>query len=194
MEGQFHDSWCTDLSSNMSARMSRRRSSNSSGKGAPAPIIPKNSHVITTDQIEDVLARIVHRVDLNESHEGDGSTAERWSTGNATTGCSNQNKGGSNTSGPLTTRELSDLSFLCSAIATAQPAITKGQSGNKNNFGFANVDIDSVLSVMELLDRHVNLAVNTNVIESAACILSKSSKSPSQAASALEQVREIIFL
>jgi hypothetical protein len=185
MEATLQNSWRNEHCTNLCDNMNLRSSGNSSCNTATAPIAQNNSHCITTDQIEDLLARIVHRVDLKESHEGDGSTAERWSNGN---GNNNQNKEDSGTNGPLTSRELSDLSFLCSQIAATQSSAARAQSDNKNNFLFANVDVDSVLSVMELLDRHVNLAVSTNLIESAACILADSMKSPSQIASALEQV------
>ena len=175
------------------ASMARCQRSNGS---APAATRTSNSDTITADQIEDVLARIVHRVDLQESHEGDGSTAERWNEDSQNAGnASNASSSGRNNSGPLTSRELSELSFLCSKIAatmTTSGSITGpsiGSNNKKNNStSFANVEIDIVLSIIELLDRHVNLAVGINVIESSASIVRDTTKSPSQIAAALEQV------
>ena len=174
--------------------MGRRSSSNVS-----APNVPVSTSIITGDQIEDVLARIVHRVDLQESHEGDGSTAERW---NEKAG--NPKLGGSSSHGPLTSRELSEMSRLCSTIASAMtesttttaiqnisasPSLEGHNSKTNSNASFARVNIDIVLSVIGLLDRHVNLAVATNIIESAGAMLRDTTKSPSQITVALEQVR-----
>ena len=174
--------------------MGRRSSSNVS-----APNVPVSTSIITGDQIEDVLARIVHRVDLQESHEGDGSTAERW---NEKAG--NPKLGGSSSHGPLTSRELSEMSRLCSTIASAMtesttttaiqnisasPSLEGHNSKTNSNASFASVDVDIVLSVIGLLDRHVNLAVATNIIESAGAMLRDTTKSPSQITVALEQVR-----
>lgn len=178
------------------ASMARRRSSNGSVPSASK----KNSDSMTVDQIEDVLARIVHRVDLKESHEGDGSTAERWNEGNQKRGSLCDQKGqGSNSNGPLTSRELSELTFLCSTISVAMttsatttatvPSKVRTTNKKKCITSFADVDIDSVLSVIELLDRHVNLAVAINIIESSATIVCDTTKSPSQIAAALDQVR-----
>ena len=187
------------------ASMARRRSSN----GSVAPAASKNrSDKITADQIEDILARIVHRVDLQESHEGDGSTAERWNEDvNQKRGSSNCDpKGqGSSSNGPITSRELTELTFLCSTIAAAMttsssasttvstnisvPSLTSSTNTMNNITSFANVDTDIVLSVIELLDRHVNLAVATNIVESSATVVCDTTKSPSQISAALEKVR-----
>jgi hypothetical protein len=168
-----------------------RRSSNNHGNDSTAN--DKNSNAMTmTDQIEDLLARIVHRVDLHESHEGDGSTAERGSDNSANKSIDSNGKIATNRSGPLLPREISELSFLCNAIAAATISTTPGTTqsvNNKKRIGFASVDVDSVLSLIELLDRHVNLAVAMNVIESSVGVLSDTTKSPSQIAAALEQVR-----
>ena len=199
MEFQFHNSTFHGAAHlDSTASMARRRSSSGS-----APTTSRNnSDIITADQIEDVLARIVHRVDLKESHEGDGSTAERWNEDNQKggNGC-DQKVRGSNSNGPLTSRELSELTFLCSTIAAAMTtsasstvipnfSIPSTTCNNKKSVtSFASVDIDIVLSVIELLDRHVNMAVATNIIESSAAIVCDTTKSPSQISATLEQVR-----
>jgi hypothetical protein len=196
MEFQLHNSSFHGAAQlDTSVSMARRRSSN----GSTPSVSKKNSNNMTVDQIEDVLARIVHRVDLKESHEGDGSTAERWSEGNQKRGSAGDQKSqGSNSNGPLTSRELSELTFLCSTISAAMTSLattvpSKFSTTNKQKCiittSFADVDIDTVLSVIELLDRHVNLAVAINIIESSATIVCDTTKSPSQIAAALEQVR-----
>jgi hypothetical protein len=201
MEYQLHNSIFHGAAHlDTTASMGRRRSSNGS---APSASI-NNSDSMTVDQIEDVLARIVHRVDLQESHEGDGSTAERWNEDNTKRGRVCDQKGrGSDSNGPLTSRELSELTFLCSTIAAAMtasatttvgtnlsvPSMVSTTNKKKSITSFANVDIDLVLSVVELLDRHVNLAVAINIIESSATIVCDTTKSPSQIAAALEPVR-----
>jgi hypothetical protein len=199
MEFPFHNNTSYAAAPHMdtTASMGRRHSST----GSAPTSCTNNTDDMTADQIEDVLARMVHRVDLQESHEGDGSTAERWNEDSQNhNNTSNPKVGSSNSSGPLTSRELSELSFLCSKIAattsssTATVGATIGTTNNicnkkSGNTSFANVDIDIVLSIIELLDRHVNLAVAINVIESSASIVRDTTKSPSQIAAALELVR-----
>ena len=84
------------------ASMGRRRSSNES---APSTTGTNKSNNVTADQIEDILARMVHRVDLQESHEGDGSTAERWNEDSPKSNTAfHPNADSNNHSGPLTSQ------------------------------------------------------------------------------------------
>lgn len=94
----------------------------------------------------------------------------------------------------LTTAELQELSFLC----TAQECIksSNGMNNNRNddsespNFaGFASVEGDPLLALIELLDHHVNSAASVRLIEAALEVFQSAGGSPSQANAALEQVR-----
>lgn len=130
--------------------------------------------------MEDVITKILHRVDMMESHEGSGSTAERW---NNTTHAGQ---------GPLTPAELSELSFLCQSLATSQSnggagAMTAAKKEPEPATGFASIESDLLLSLMELLDRHVNLASSINLLQDGAALLAIHA-APSQAANAMEQV------
>jgi hypothetical protein len=130
--------------------------------------------------LEDVITKILHRVDMMESHEGGGSTAERWN---------NVTHAGQ---GPLTAAELSELSFLCQSLTTSQSnagagAMTAAKKEQEPVTGFASVESDLLLSLMELLDRHVNLASSIHLLQEAAAVLAAHA-APSQAANAMEQV------
>jgi hypothetical protein len=60
--------------------------------------------------------------------------------------------------GPLTNQELAELTFLCNTETAA--------SGNNcPDDGFATVEGDQLVSLIELLDRHVNLAVAVNLVQ-----------------------------
>ena len=100
----------------------------------------------------------------------------------------------------LTAAELQELSFLC----TAQECIksSNSSSGFQNNdcrhdaespnvVGFASVEGDPLLALIELLDHHVNSAVSVRLIEAAIEVYQSAGGSPSQANAALEQVRTI---
>jgi hypothetical protein len=130
--------------------------------------------------MEDLITKILHRVDMMESHEGTGSTAERW---NNTTHAGK---------GPLTPAELSELAFLGQSITTPPSNVgagpmTAAKKEQESATGFASIDSDLLLSLMELLDRHVNLASSIHLVQEAAAILA-SHPAPSLAANAMEQV------
>lgn len=98
-----------------------------------------------SSKYSDTVSRMLNRVALQEGHEG-------------------ANPAASNTAkphlGPLTDQELAELTFLCNTVAS-------GNNNNNNNDGdsFANVEGDQLVSLVELLDRHVNLAVAVNLVE-----------------------------
>lgn len=129
--------------------------------------------------LADVMNRILHRVDMKESHEGDGSTAERWS--NTAPSC------------PLTSAELSELSFLCQTLSNERVDCTMSASTTQERkpaTGFASIESDSLLSLMELLERHVNLASSIHLVQEAAAVLANpANAAPSQAANAMDKVR-----
>lgn len=137
-----------------------------------------------SEKLADAVARMIHRVDLSEGHEGSGEAAT-----------SSTNKGGDDddddvhlNQGPLTPQELAELSFLCTATTAAADS-KRGSKSSTQAVGFAAVEGDQLVALMELLDRHVNLAVSVNLMESAAGIAALQ-ESPSQAAMAVDQVRQ----
>jgi hypothetical protein len=161
--------------------------------------------VITAERMDDVVTQILHRIDMMESHEGKGSTAERWST---TTSCNGT------VQGPLTTQEIAELSYLCHAVSTTNTSassntrkISNGKSNDamtmpetavsmmndtnaNDRLDFSNMESDSLLSLMELLDRHVNVAVAIHLLEhAAAVVLAHAAHAPSQVATVIDQVR-----
>jgi hypothetical protein len=95
-----------------------------------------------SSKYSDAVSRMLMRVALQEGHEG------------ASTASSNALKPHL---GPLTIQELSELTFLCNTAA----------SGNNPYDGFATVEGDQLVALIELLDRHVNLAVAVNLVEQA---------------------------
>ena len=79
--------------------------------------------------------------------------------------------------GPLTRQELAELSLLCSSTEEE---------------GFAAVEGDQLLALLELLDRHINHAVSVNLIPQALEVLQEED-SPSRAAASLDQVCCVCF-
>jgi hypothetical protein len=157
------------------------------------------------------VARILHRVDFTEGNDGDSSVVEdaTASTGTPSTtasttrdASSSQPQGG----GPLTSQELSELSFLCSTALAARSKSSSSSSSqhrrgggggrrttnNDNDCvgedGFAAVEVDQLLGLMDLLNRHVNSAVSVHLMDSAAAVV-VGAQSPSAAAAALDRVR-----
>ena len=85
--------------------------------------------------------------------------------------------GGAN-SGPLMENELEILSLLCTKNSkrAAQQAAAAGASTNGSNrqtttHGFGAVDGDSLTTLAELLDKHVNLAVGVDLVQEAAAVI-----------------------
>ena len=77
----------------------------------------------------------------------------------------NANGGGS---GPLTKEELRILSLLCTEMAGKQAR--KPPPGSKKR-GFASVEGDLLTALMELLEKHVNLAVGVDLIQEAVNVI-----------------------
>lgn len=106
--------------------------------------------------------------------------------------------------GPLLPQELADLSLLCSANSSSSSKNKNQATTKKSNRqeqqqqedaalkGFASVDGDQLAALIELLDKHVNLAARVSLIEDALNIIKKAG-SPSIASDAIDQVR-IIFV
>jgi hypothetical protein len=95
--------------------------------------------------------------------------------------------------GPLSVQELSELSLLCT-VASAMPQAASPQHHHQhdNNSvatqGFATVDGDQLVALLELLDRHVNLAARVHLIQNAINVMHQQ-ESPSKASASLDQVR-----
>jgi hypothetical protein len=131
------------------------------------------------------------RVACAEGHEG--NSAPSGSSAKGRNGNGGRMSPAPGQQGPLTPQELQELSFLCtaaSAEAAQQPAM-QHQNGEKADsvVGFATVDGDQLSALVELLDRHVSLAVSkVHIVEKAAEIYQKT-ESPSQATAAIDAVR-----
>jgi hypothetical protein len=152
----------------------------------------KGGAVVSSAAFVDAVARMVHRVDLTEGHEGGGGD-----TVNTTAARRRSSKNDTDPTrvGPLTRPELAELSFLCTAAAQAAvsaSSVPPTKDSKKDcAAGFAAVEGDQLIGLMELLDRHVALAVSVNLMESAVAVVAASSHeelSPSQAAAAMDQV------
>jgi hypothetical protein len=95
--------------------------------------------------------------------------------------------------GPLTVQELSELSLLCT-VASAMPQVAASPQHHHQHDnsveaqGFATVDGDQLVALLELLDRHVNLAARVHLIEDAINVMHQQ-ESPSKASASLDQVR-----
>jgi hypothetical protein len=91
--------------------------------------------------------------------------------------------------GPLSVQELSELSLLCT-VASAMPQVASPQHNQHDNNaqGFATVDGDQLVALLELLDRHVNLAARVHLIQDAINVMHQQ-ESPSKASASLDQVR-----
>jgi hypothetical protein len=95
--------------------------------------------------------------------------------------------------GPLTVQELSELSLLCT-VASAMPQAASPQHHQHDNHnsvvtqGFATVDGDQLVALLELLDQHVNLAARVHLIQDAINVMHQQ-ESPSKASASLDQVR-----
>ena len=109
--------------------------------------------------VADTVSRIVHRVACTEGHEQAATAAAPPLS-----------------TGPLTLQELSDLSLLC----TSSPQKQQQQ-------GFATVEGDQLLVLLELLDRHIDHAVGVNFYPQAIELLQQQ-ESPSRASAALDKV------
>lgn len=105
-----------------------------------------DSTPLSSSRFSDTVNRIVLRVACTEGHED--STAHNRALD----------------SGPLTLQELSELSLLCAALNDTK-------NGNQNPFGFATVEADQLLGLLELLDRHINNAVAIDFLRDALEIL-----------------------
>lgn len=117
-------------------------------------------------QFGDIVNRIIHRVDLLEGREG-GTAAK------------DANGASSSTTSPLTVHELSELSLLCTVAASLDQ--------NDIDQGFAAVEGDQLMALIDLLDRHVNSATSCHLLTNAIQILGD--HNTSKASVALEQVR-----
>lgn len=114
---------------------------------------------LSSTRFSDTVNRIVLRVVCTEGHE-DSTSHNRASD-----------------SGPLTLPELTELSLLCSALNDTH-------SASEDNFGFASVEADQLLALLEVLDRHINIAVAIDFIRDALEIL----RSEDGRSEALDQV------
>ena len=96
----------------------------------------------------------------------------------------------------LTAAELQELSYLCTAQDCLKPC-NSSSSSNSNNVekefpnvsGFARVEGDPLMALVELLDQHVNNAISVRIIEASVEVYQSAGESPSQANAALDQVR-----
>ena len=118
------------------------------------------------DKFVDTVGRIVLRVNMVEGHEGSPEKKNTPSEGQ----------------GPLTSHELSELSLLC----TLQTTLSR-ENDSSTPLGFANVEGDQLANLIELLDKHVNLAVGVQIIRDALEVMKKE-ESPSKASICLKKV------
>ena len=86
-------------------------------------------------------------------------------------------QGGNSSSGtgPLTEHELHILSLLCTRAASTLITNKKAPPGSKKR-GFASVEGDLLTTLMELLEKHVNLAVGVDLIQVAMDVIQKGEK------------------
>lgn len=128
---------------------------------------------MSSSAFSDTVNRILLRVACEEGHE---STPEK-------------KKHAATVGGPLTPDELSELSVLCSNAAAVSnedvATATMQQQQEEGKFGFATVEAEQLLGLLELLDRHINSAVGVNFILEALQVLDKA---PSKASAALDTV------
>ena len=106
----------------------------------------------SSSKFADAVSRMVHRVNLQEGHEAGTRPIS------------------SHQQGPLKPQELAELSFLCTAAAAASSSAAASSNNNSEqaaNAGFASVEGDLLVAVIEMLDRHVNLAVGVHLIDDA---------------------------
>jgi hypothetical protein len=89
----------------------------------------------------------------------------------------------------LAVQELSELSLLCT-VASALPQPASPQHDNSCATGFATVDGDQLVALLELLDRHVNLAARVHLIQDAINVMNQQ-EAPSKASASLDQVRYV---
>jgi hypothetical protein len=150
---------------------------------ATASSTPKNSSSYSTmrrvtdvevarhePSFSDTVNRLVLRVACTESHEDVSPVKRRAPAAPA---------GG----GPLTPQELSDLSLLCTYSNDIR---SKGDQ--QNPYGFATVEGDQLLGLLDLLDRHISAAVGVDFIQEAVDLLK--AESPSKASASLDEVCE----
>jgi len=122
------------------------------------------------DELAETVSRLVLRVTMQREHAGGSSR--------------HQPHGG----GPLTAQELQELSFYCTAQDCAVAAATNN-AAESSSTGFASVEGDPLVALIELLDQHVNQAVTVHLIEAAIAVYQAAGGSPSQANAAMDQVR-----
>lgn len=106
----------------------------------------------------DTVNRIVLRVACEEGHE---STPEKKKYATTVGG------------GPLTKEELSELSLLCSNAAASNDGAAETIEREQEASGFATVEAEQLLGLLELLDRHINTAVGVNFVLEALEVLDK---------------------
>lgn len=95
--------------------------------------------------------------------------------------------------GPLTSHELAELSLLCTRQEADMATTTNDTTTNNNNaattrIGFNTVEGEQLESLVELLDKHMNLATGIHHLQNAVNVI-KSDESPTRAAAALKHVR-----
>ena len=103
----------------------------------------------SSTKFSDTVNRIVLRVACTEGHE-DSTSHNRAAD-----------------AGPLTLPELAELSLLCAATLNDTPNHQQSQ----DKFGFATVEADQLLALLEVLDRHINNAVAIDFIRDALEVL-----------------------
>jgi hypothetical protein len=142
-------------------------------------------------QFTNTVERITLRVNLKEGREHVEDTSQRASV--------KQLAG----DGPLTVLELQELSLLCtlntsassmsSSSSSSTAPTTASSQQQQQQTGFASVDGDQLVALTELLDRHVHHAAQVHLLPQACHVLQQHSKSPSQAAAALDKVRALLY-
>jgi hypothetical protein len=157
--------------------VNNKRSKAMKGNSSTGTMSEKDPNKKFTETVE----RIVRRVAMQEGREHMEPSQQK----EAATRQAGQ--------GPLSVQELSELSLLCTvASAMSQAASPQHHHQHDNNSvatqGFATVDGDQLVALLELLDRHVNLAARVHLIQDAINVMHQQ-ESPSKASASLDQVR-----
>lgn len=105
-----------------------------------------DSNPLASSRFSETVNRIILRVACTEGHEDSGAHNHPAD------------------SGPLTLQELNELSLLCAEL-------NDGQENKQIPFGFATVEADQLLALLDVLDRHINNAVAIDFIREALEIL-----------------------
>ena len=124
----------------------------------------------TNNKFSDAVDRMVLRVALQEGHEGDSASPPGSAAASRRKKLLSHAKPAAG-QGPLLPHELSELSLLCTMASSLSVSSSDNdnapqqlqrqqqQQDSDGLLGFASVDGDQLVALVELLDKHVNLAV-----------------------------------